>query len=57
MLKKFNKAQGILIIAFLIVSFNIIKLSIENSLTSEDLTRLFFLECILLLAIYIFRKR
>lgn len=57
MLKKLNKAQGILIIAFLIVCVNIIKLLIDNNLTSEDLTRLFFLQCILLLAVYIFRKR
>jgi len=48
MLKKLNKAQGILIIAFLIVCVNIIKLLIDNNLTSEDLTRLFFLQCILL---------
>ena len=57
MLKKFNNAQGILIIAFLIVCVNIIKLLIENNLNSEELSRLFFLQCILLLAVYIFRKR
>tara|TARA_B100000767_G_scaffold51888_1_gene47394 strand:+ start:1381 stop:1554 length:174 start_codon:yes stop_codon:yes gene_type:complete len=57
MLKKLNKAQGILIIAFLIVCINIINLLIDDKLASEDLTRLFFLQCILLLAVYIFRKR
>ena len=57
MLRKLNKAQGILIIAFLIVSVNIINLLIDDKLASEDLTRLFFLQCILLLAVYIFRNR
>ena len=57
MLKKINKAQSILIIAFLIVCFNIIRLWVRNEVNPEDLTSLITLQLILILAFYIFRTR